>query len=150
GVALALTEHDRCLHMLPLFHAHGLIGTTLASLITGGSIVYFSDFDAARFFAGLDEFRPTWDSAVPPIHQALLTHAALHRESMARCPLRLIRSSSAALPPRVLRELEHLFRVPVIEAYGMTEASVQITCNPLPPRRRKVGSVGVVAGPEIA
>jgi acyl-CoA synthetase (AMP-forming)/AMP-acid ligase II len=64
--------------------------------------------------------------------------------------LRLVRSSSAALAPQVMARLEAVFRAPVIEAYGMTEAAHQMASNPLPPRQRKPGSVGVAAGPEVA
>jgi acyl-CoA synthetase (AMP-forming)/AMP-acid ligase II/acyl carrier protein len=84
------------------------------------------------------------------MHQAILTRAPAHREVIARRPLRLIRSSSAALPQPVLRNLEETFQAPVIEAYGMTEAAHQMASNPLPPHRRKPGSVGLAAGPEIA
>jgi len=97
----------------------------------------------------MSQFRPTWYSAVPTIHQAILARAALQREIIVPGQLRFIRSSSAALPPQVLAELERLFHPPVIEAYGMTECP-SIACNPLPPRPRKVGSVGVATGPEVA
>jgi acyl-CoA synthetase (AMP-forming)/AMP-acid ligase II len=149
GAALALVDHDRLLNVMPLFHGHGLIATTLASLTAGASVVCPPGFDASRFFPWMAEFRPTWYSAVPTIHQAILGHAVEHREIIARCPLRFIRSSSAALPPQVLAELEQVFHAPVIEAYGMTEVP-SIACNPLPPRRRKTGSVGVATGPQVA
>jgi amino acid adenylation domain-containing protein len=149
GAALALVESDRLLSVLPLFHSHGLISTLLASLLAGASVVCTPNFDAARFFAWMAEFHPTWYSAVPTIHQAILARAALNRDIIARCPLRFIRSSSAALAPQVLAQLERVFDAPVIEIYGMTEAST-ITCNPLPPRRRKSGSVGVAVSSEVA
>ena len=149
GMALALVESDRLLNVMPLFHGHGLIATLLASLTAGASVVCTPGFDSSRFFAWMTEFRPTWYSAVPTIHQAILGRAALNREAIASCPLRLIRSSSAALPPQVLTELERVFQAPVIEAYGMTEVP-SIACNPLPPRPRKTGSVGVATGPEVA
>ncbi|HSF31479.1 MAG TPA: condensation domain-containing protein [Candidatus Tectomicrobia bacterium] len=149
GTALALVESDRLLSVLPLYHSHGLISTMLASLLVGASVVCTPGFDASRFFAWMAEFHPTWYSAVPAIHQAILARAALNREIIARCPLRFIRSSSAALAPQLLTELETAFDAPVIEIYGMTEAST-ITCNPLPPRRRKSGSVGVAVGSAVA
>src|SRR5437660_719015 len=105
---------------------------------------------ALRVFRWLDEVRPTWDAAVPTMHQAIRTRAARHAENLGRTRLRLIRSSSASLAPQVMAELERTFRCPVIEAYGMTEAAHQMTSNPLPPRERKAGSVGVPAGPEVA
>lgn len=148
--ALALTAEDRCLNVMPLFHIHGLIGATLATLAAGASVVCTPGFDVTTFFEWLDAFRPTWYTAVPTMHQAIVARAERNRAIIARCPLRLIRSSSAALPPQVMAELEKVFQAPVIESYGMTEASLQITSNPLPPRERKAGSVGVAAGPEIA
>jgi acyl-CoA synthetase (AMP-forming)/AMP-acid ligase II/acyl carrier protein len=148
--ALDLGTSDRCLNVMPLFHAHGLLVTTLTSLVAGASIVYNSGFYAPQFMAWMDAFRPTWYSASPTIHQAILEHATLNREIIARCPLRFIRSSSASLPPQVFIELERVFHAPVIEAYGLTEAHIQITCNPLPPHERKIGSVGRVAGLEVA
>jgi amino acid adenylation domain-containing protein len=147
--AVALDESDRCLNILPLFHAAGLVTTTLASLMAGGSIVCTPGFSASAFFAWMAEFRPTWYPAVPTIHRAILEQASVHHETIAHCPLRFIRSSTAPLPAQVLIDLERVFRAPVIEGYGMTEACL-ITCNPLPTRQRKAGSVGVAAGPEVA
>jgi amino acid adenylation domain-containing protein len=148
-VAFELVESDRFLHVLPLFHSLGLVATLLASLVARASVVCTSGFYAPMFFAWLAEFRPTWYAAPPTIHQAILAHAALHHEIIPRCSLRFIRSSSAALSPQILTQLERVFNCPVIEAYGMTEVS-SIACNPLPPNKRKTGSVGVAAGPEVA
>jgi acyl-CoA synthetase (AMP-forming)/AMP-acid ligase II/acyl carrier protein len=147
--ALELTEKDRCLNVMPFFHGHSLKGMLLSSLFAGASVMCTSDFSAPTFFAWMAAYRPTWYSAVPTMHQAVLAHAAAHRQIIADTPLRFIRSSSAFLPPQVLAELESVFNVPVIEAYGTTEASM-ITCNPLPPRRRKAGSGGIAVGQEVA
>jgi acyl-CoA synthetase (AMP-forming)/AMP-acid ligase II/acyl carrier protein len=149
SAALALTEEDRCLNVMPLYHLHGLDTALLASLAAGGSVVCCPGFQASRFFPWLAEFRPTWYTALPAIHQAILAYAVLHRTLIARCPLRFIRSSSAALPTTVLRDLEEVFGAPVLEGYGLTETASQVTCNPLPPRPRKLGSVGVAAGVEV-
>ncbi|MCJ7831168.1 MAG: non-ribosomal peptide synthetase, partial [Dehalococcoidia bacterium] len=105
---------------------------------------------APRFFEWLDESRATWYTAVPSMHQAILARAKENEGVIARHRLRLIRSSSSALPPQVMGALEQAFGAPVIEAYGMTEAAHQMASNPLPPRQRKPGSVGVAAGPEVA
>jgi acyl-CoA synthetase (AMP-forming)/AMP-acid ligase II/acyl carrier protein len=148
--ALQLTPRDRCLNVMPLFHVHGLIGALLSSLMAGGSVVCTPGLDPTQFFAWLGEFGPTWYTAVPAIHQSILVEAESHPEMIARCPLRLMRSSSSALSPRLMAGLEDLLGVPVIESYGMTEAAHQITSNPLPPRLRKPGSVGLAAGPEVA
>jgi acyl-CoA synthetase (AMP-forming)/AMP-acid ligase II/acyl carrier protein len=147
---LQLGSQDRCLNVMPLFHIHGLVGALLSSLAAGASVVCTPGFHAPQFYDWLDAFRPTWYTAVPTMHQAILARAPLHRDIIARCPLRFLRSSSAALPPQVLAELEQVFRAPVIEAYGMTEAAHQMCSNPLPPRERKPGSVGLAAGPEVA
>ena len=150
GASLELLESDRCLNIMPLFHIHGLIGATLASLAAGSSVVCVSDFNAPQFFTWLDEFRPTWYTAVPTMHQSILARAIANQEIITRCHLRFIRSSSAALPSRVMTGLERAFRIPVIEAYGMTEAAHQVASNPLPPGQRKTNSVGVPVGDEVA
>jgi len=147
---LQLSEDDRCLNVMPLFHIHGLVGALLASLAAGGSVVCTPGFFPLRFFEWLEEFRPTWYTAVPSMHQEVLARAAANRETIARCRMRFIRSCSAALSPDVMSKVERAFDVPVIEALGMTEASHQITSNPLPPARRKPGSVGLPAGCEVA
>ena len=147
---LELSPNDACLNVMPLFHIHGLIAATLASLAGGGSVVCTPGFNALRFFGWLDAERPTWYTAVPTMHQAILARAERNREIIERVKLRFLRSSSASLPAQVMRDLEAAFGAPVIEAYGMTEASHQMASNPLPPRPRKPGIVGLAAGPEIA
>jgi acyl-CoA synthetase (AMP-forming)/AMP-acid ligase II len=149
-LVLQLSQSDRCLNVMPLFHIHGLVGVLLSSLSAGASVVCTSGFYAPKFFDWLESFRPTWYSAVPTMHQGILARTDANREIIARCPLRLIRSSSAPLPPQVMAELESVFNVQVIESYGMTEAAHQMSSNPLSPRQRKSGSVGIAAGPEVA
>jgi acyl-CoA synthetase (AMP-forming)/AMP-acid ligase II len=146
---LALTPNDRCLNVMPPFHIHGLIAAVLATLEAGASVVCTPGFDAMKFFSWLSEYKPTWYTAVPTMHQAILARAARNPEAAAASRLRFIRSSSASLPPQVLAELERVFQAPVVEAYGMSEAAHQMACNPLPPKVRKPGSVGPAAGPEI-
>jgi oxalate---CoA ligase len=148
---LRLTSVDLCLNPMPLFHVHGLVAGLLASLAAGAGVVCTPRFDPTRTLAWLAELRPTWYTAVPTMHQALLS--AGERAPGLRpiaTSLRLIRSSSAPLSPTVLGGLERVFGVPVIEAYGMTEAAHQIASNPLPPEVRKPGTVGRPAGPEVA
>jgi acyl-CoA synthetase (AMP-forming)/AMP-acid ligase II len=147
---LALSPSDRCLNIMPLFHIHGLIAAVLSSLAAGAAIVATPGFNALKFFAWLDETRPSWYTAVPTMHQAILARAERNRDIIARAHLRFIRSSSSSLPPQVMSELEAAFSCPVIESYGMTEAAHQMASNPLPPLARKAGSVGIAAGPEIA
>jgi len=150
AMTLGLTAHDRCLNMMPLFHIHGLVAALLSSLIGGGSVVCTPGFNAAAFPEWLDSFQPTWYTAVPTMHQAVLKRASLDGlEAPIPSTLRFIRSSSAPLAPSVLEQLEQTFDVPVVEAYGMTEAAHQMTSNPLPPAMRKLGSVGPGAGVEV-
>ncbi len=148
GAVLALGPEDRLLNVLPLFHAHGLISGVLTALAAGSSVICAAGFDAASFFRWLRELRPSWYTAVPTIHRALLSAADHHKHDTERSSLRIIRSASASLPADILNGLESLFGVPVIETYGMTEGASQIAAN----RRelRKIGSVGRAAGPEIA
>lgn len=146
---LSLVPEDRCMNVMPLFHIHGLIAAVLASLSAGASIWCASGFDALKFFGWMKEAQPTWYTAVPTMHQALLTRAGRNKEIIEQANLRFLRSSSASLPAQVMLELRDTFGAPVIEAYGMTEAAHQMACNPLPPREQKPGFVGVEAGPLV-
>ncbi|HEX9869700.1 MAG TPA: non-ribosomal peptide synthetase, partial [Candidatus Tectomicrobia bacterium] len=148
-VAHRLDASDRCLNVMPLWYGHGLIHTLLVSLMAGSSVVCTPVFEAAKFFAWMAEFRPTWYTAVPAMHQVILAHAAQHRDVIACCPLRFVRSATASLSPEMISELEQLFKVPVTDNYGLTETAV-IACNGLPPFVRKPGSVGVSLGLEVA
>ena len=150
GTGLGLTAEDRCLNVMPLFHIHGLVGALLASLGAGGSVACTPGFDAFKFFNWLDELAPTWFTAVPTMHQIVLSRAFRYQEVIARSRLRFVRSSSASLPTVVLEEVDRVFGVPMIEAYGMTEASHQMASNPLPPGVRKPGSVGRGTGIDVA
>jgi oxalate---CoA ligase len=149
AATLELSANDRALNVMPLFHIHGLIAGLSAPLSRGGAVFCTPGFNALKFFAEMEEAKPTWYTAVPTMHQAILTRAARHKETIARNPLRFVRSSSSSLPPTVIGELEAVFHCPVIEAYGMTEATHQMASNPLK-GVRKPGSVGLAAGPEIA
>jgi acyl-CoA synthetase (AMP-forming)/AMP-acid ligase II len=147
--SLQLTAQDRGMVIMPLFHIHGLIAALLAPLSAGGEVCCTTGFNALKFFSWLGETKPTWYSGVPTMHQAILTRVSNNQEIVKSHRLRFIRSSSSSLPVTVIAQLETTFGVPVIEAYGMTEAAHQMASNGLPPRRRKPGTVGPAAGPEI-
>ena len=147
--SLALTPKDRCLNIMPLFHIHGLIAAVAASLAAGGQVCCTPGFNALRFFADLEAIAPTWYTAVPTMHQAILARAARNPQIIEKAGLRFLRSSSSSLPAPVMQQLIATFGAPVIEAYGMTEATHQMCSNPLPPRAQKPGSVGLPAGPEV-
>ena len=150
ATSLALTPEDRCLNMMPLFHIHGLVAALLASLSSGGAVSCTPGFSALSFFPWLKAQDPTWYTAVPTMHQAILARAPRNAEISEACRLRFLRSSSASLPGPVMEALAETFGAPVIEAYGMTEAAHQMTCNPLGAGLQRPGSVGVAAGPEVA
>jgi acyl-CoA synthetase (AMP-forming)/AMP-acid ligase II len=145
---LGLTANDRGLVIMPLFHIHGLIAALSAPLSAGGEVCCSPGFNALKFFGWLDEVKPTWYTGVPTMHQAILLRAAGNQEIIKNHRLRFIRSSSSALPPTVIAELERVFGVPVVEAYGMTEAAHQMASNPLN-GPRKAGTVGPSGGPQI-
>ena len=144
----ALTQEDISLCIMPLFHIHGLIGSTMATLLSGGTVVVPTKFNALSFWRTVRENRVTWYSGVPTMHQLLLARA--HHKPPEADSLRFIRSCSAPLSSELIHKIEGLFGVPFVEAYGMTEAAHQMTSNPLPPRHRKAGSVGVGAGLRIS
>ena len=147
--SLALTPQDRCLNVMPLFHIHGLIAAVTSSLAAGGQVWCAPGFDAMKFFGWLRDAEPTWYTAVPTMHQAILARAPRNAEIIAGARLRFLRSSSASLPGPVMTRLVETFGAPVIEGYGMTEAAHQMCSNPLPPHPQKPGVVGVAAGPEV-
>ena len=146
---LKLEKRDKGMNIMPLFHIHGLIASLLSSIVTGSSLVCTNGFNALTFFGNIENFKPTWITAVPTMYQAILSRASRNKEIIKQSNLRLLRSSSAAMPVATIEALENVFQCPVIEAYGMTEASHQMASNFLD-GIRKAGSVGKPAGPEIA
>jgi acyl-CoA synthetase (AMP-forming)/AMP-acid ligase II len=141
----ALGASDISLCLMPLFHVHGLMASTMATFFTGGTLVAPIKFNALAFARTVRDHGVTWYSAVPTIHQLVLA-----RRSQEGFPtLRFVRSCSASLAPDLMQKMEEHFGVPVLEAYGMTEASHQMASNPLPPNARKPGSVGPGTGVQI-
>jgi len=147
---LQLGVTDCGLNIMPLFHIHGLIAGVLAPLAAGSQVFCTPGFNALKFFAWMDEAKPTWYTAVPTMHQAILSRASKNRDIIARHPLRFMRSSSSSMPPQVIKELEDTFHAPLVESYGMTESAHQMASNPLPPGLRKPGTVGLASGPQMA
>jgi oxalate---CoA ligase len=145
--ALQLGETDRFLSMMPLFHLQGILAI-FSQLYVGGTAICTPGFDAATFLDWLHEFKPTWYTAGPTLHRAILTLLD-GGQRVLPCDLRFVRSIGAPLPPDLIAELEKGLAAPVIEGYGMTEVGAA-TSNPLPPARRKPGSVGVSTGAEVA
>lgn len=144
----ALSPADVALCVMPLFHIHGLMASTMATFASGGTVIVPPRFDPMGFWPVANEHGATWYSAVPTMHQLLLMRNRGERPAGAE-KLRFIRSSSSALSPETMRQLEARFGAPVLEAYGMTEASHQMASNPLPPGERRAGTVGIGTGVEI-
>ena len=140
---------DVSLCVMPLFHVHGLVASALATLASGGTVVVPRRFSPMAFWPLARDIRPTWFTASPTPHQLVLMRAEKHRPAGAE-RLRFVRSCSSALSPSLMAQMEKRFGVPVLEAYGMTEASHQMASNPLPPEPRFPGSVGKGTGVEIA
>ncbi len=149
AASLQLSAEDRCVNIMPLFHIHGLIAVILASLRAGAAVYCTPGFNAVRVFGWFADAEPSWYSAVPTMHQAILARAGRNADVVQSMNLRFIRSSSSSLPPQVMREMEGCFDCPVVEAYGMTEAAHQMTSNPVAPGKQKAGAVGLPAGPEV-
>jgi len=143
-----LAPNDVSLCVMPLFHVHGLVASTLSTLLSGGTVVVPGKFSPLSFWRTVRDTGATWYSAVPTIHNLLLARAGEGRPAGAE-GLRFIRSCSAALPAEMMDKMERVFGVPVLEAYGMTEASHQMSSNPVPPLARKPGSVGPGTGVKI-
>ena len=133
---------------MPLFHVHGLVATVLATLSAGGTVL-LPRFRPSAFWDEASRYGATWYTAVPTIPARLLTQArALPSPPKRR--LRFVRSCSAPLPTVLWQRYEEAVGVPLVEAYGMTEAAHQMASNPLPPGERRPGTVGRATGTEIA
>lgn len=145
-----LTQEDVALCVMPLFHVHGLIASSLSTFASGGTLLLPTPFNVIKFKDLISNYGATWCSAVPAIYQTVLNRIK-GKDSMLSKPnqLRFLRSCSSALPGSIMLELEEQFGVPVLEAYGMTEASHQMSSNPLPPDKRVPGSVGKGTNVEI-
>lgn len=142
----ALRPSDVTLAVMPLFHVHGLLGAVLATLASGGTVVVPPRLNPLGFWRLVKTHRVTWYTAVPTIHQLVLARCREGERPPGAETLRFIRSASAKLRQATVLGLEARLGLPVLEAYGMTEAAHQIASNPLPPAPRAPGSVGLGTG----
>jgi oxalate---CoA ligase len=141
-----LSEDDASFCVMPLFHIHGLVASTFAALSAGGAVITPRRFTPQRFWPQAREYGATWLSAGPTLQQMILDK----KDAGGPPPtLRFVRSCSSALSPALMERAEREYQAPMLEAYGMTEASHQMTSNPLPPQQRRPGSVGLPTGTEI-
>ena len=144
GAHYRLAESDVSYCAMPLFHVHGLVASTLAQLAAGGTVVTPRRLTQRRYWQQAAAHGITWVSGSPTMHTELIEHGTAALPS-----LRFVRSCSSALSPGLMKRLEDIYQAPVVEAYGMTEASHQMTANPLPPLERRPGSVGIPAGAQV-
>ncbi|KAJ9651422.1 hypothetical protein H2198_009306 [Neophaeococcomyces mojaviensis] len=141
-----LSSKDRTMLVMPLFHVHGLLAGFLGPLRSGGSVIVPARFSGSTFWKDFITYKANWYTAVPTIHQILLKNPAPSPKPY----IRFIRSCSSPLSPKTFHELESTYNAPVLEAYAMTEASHQMTSNPLPHNgKRQPGSVGIGQGVEV-
>lgn len=148
--AYSLTSADSTLCLMPLFHIHGLVGCLLATLASGGTLIFPNGFNALEFWKLVETYKPTWYSAAPTMHQAILARASRNLEIVKNNPFRFIRSSSASLAPIIIEQIENTLNSPLLESYSMTEAAHLMSTNPLPPKIRKPGTVGYGFNVDIA
>ncbi|MDH3242747.1 MAG: non-ribosomal peptide synthetase, partial [Alphaproteobacteria bacterium] len=146
---MALTRADRCLNLMPMFHAGGLHGSLGGVFLTGGSLVFLPNFSAENFFHVVESLAPTWYTASSTFQHAIVAAAGNHNHALERSRIRFIRVGAGPLDPQIRNDLERLFRAPVMGAYASTETG-QIAIDPLPPAVRKPGTAGRVAGLEVA
>lgn len=148
-----LTPQDRALCVLPVYHINGAMVTVSAPLYSGSSVVMPTRFSAKTFWSLVAEYRCSWSSVVPTIIKYLLDRAAQEPYQFGSDQrlqnFRFARSASAPLAAATLRQWESVFQVPMIETLGLTETAGTVASNPLPPRERKPGSVGLPCGNEM-
>ncbi|WFU22165.1 AMP-binding protein [Bradyrhizobium sp. CB1717] len=134
-----LTHQDRCLSVSPPCYSHGLKVTVFTPLLTGGSIAVPGNNAIVALDEWLDLLSPTWYSAGPALHAAVLDKA--RKDAHAAHTLRFVVSGGAPLPPDVLDGLQRILAVPVLEHYGSSEAA-QIAANLPPPGANRPGTCG--------
>ena len=144
-----LNERDVSMCVMPLFHVHGLVASVFATMRSGGTVIVPQRFSASNFWPIVRAYGVTWYTAVPTIHTILLNNAMKSGDVRDAAGLRFVRSCSSALSPATGQSYEELFGVPIVQAFGMTEAAHQAMSNPLPPRERKPGSIGLPTGVEV-
>ena len=147
--SLKITQKDKNIILMPSFHIHGIIASILTPLFKGSKIVALPKFNVLSFYNNLRKHNPTWFTAVPTMLQSIIDRSKNNLKIIKNNKLRFIRSSSASLPSQTFKNLEKTFKVPVIESYGMTEATHQMTSNLLPPKKRKINSVGIARGLKV-
>jgi acyl-CoA synthetase (AMP-forming)/AMP-acid ligase II len=151
--AHSLTEKDRALCVLPLYHINGEIVTVIAPLLCGGSLVIPHRYSTSAFWKWIEHHGCTWFSVVPTIIAYVLDKAS---ETAGHVKggdgfrqVRFGRSASSALSPEMHKAFEESFGIRIVETMGLSETAAQILSNPLPPATGKYGSPGIPYGNEV-
>ncbi len=135
------SESDVLLHVLPLFHVHGLMVAAQGALHAGATLVMHERFDPARAWDAIEADRCTVLMAVPTIYQRLMAEWDRRPRKPDLSTMRVFLSGSAPLSENLFRRFEAATGHRILERYGMTEAGM-IASNPYEPERRIPGSVG--------
>jgi acyl-CoA synthetase (AMP-forming)/AMP-acid ligase II/thioesterase domain-containing protein/acyl carrier protein len=146
---LQLSRADRAFNAMPLFHAHGLVGSLMSSIVSQGSVICAPSFDPMTVLDSIERHHPTWMTASPTIYAAFATIGDAYRQRLPSHRFRFLRSASAPMPRALIERIEAAIGAPLIESYGMSETATQVASNPLPPLARKAGTVGVAAGAQL-
>jgi acyl-CoA synthetase (AMP-forming)/AMP-acid ligase II/membrane-bound acyltransferase YfiQ involved in biofilm formation len=141
-----LTAADRGLTVLPFFHVNAPVVSLCTMLLAGGTVVIARRFSRTRFWEWIEGYQITWASLVPTILAMLLD---TEKPEFLPGTLRFVRTASAPLPVVHLLAFERRFGIPVVETYGLSEAAATVATTPVPPARRKPGSVGLPVGVEL-
>ncbi len=146
ALAHGLTDEDRALCSLPLYHINGEVVTAVTPLVSGGSVVMQHTFSISNFWELISEYACTWFSVVPTIISYLTNATDLEGKDLNIDQLRFGRSASSALPPSLHKAFEKKFRVSIVETMGLTETAAPVFSNPMDPSKRKYGSPGQAVG----
>jgi long-chain acyl-CoA synthetase len=138
SIVLHTVEEDRFAVLLPLFHSYMLTVGTLLPFLVGGSVVLIKSLHPVRNV--IQEIFTRQATILPAIPQ--FYRGMVNADIPMPLPLRVCLSGSAPLPVQVLKDFEKKFGIPLIEGYGLSEASPVVSKNPLD-RTRKPGSVGL-------
>ncbi len=145
---IGMTDRDRFLCFLPLFHVNGQVVTLLSPLYAGGSMVLMERFQPKEFFELLSKHRCTAFSGVPSVYSVLLNLPDAERYDLSS--LRFCICGAAPMPVDVFERFEAKFKAHILEGYGLSEGTCVSSVNPPPPGSRKVGSIGLsIPGQEM-
>ncbi len=144
--ALNLEEHMTALIFLPLFHVNAMLSCTFA-LGIGLQIVLRRQFSASEFWEAVNRHKVNFWSAVPAVYQILLSDPTRQQYDLSSLQFGIC--GAAPLTEATMERFQETFGIPIVEGYGLTEATCVSTINPRD-GVRKIGSIGVpLPGQEV-